>query len=113
MAIAKKSRNVYTRNMKSSKHIRSQTDILAAFRAVYGGRGDGKRELGNWLSLSHQAICNWFMKPQHGGEPQGIPSGYQGRIMLWAAHHGYVLHASVFGLAPDGTPLSRPNSKAA
>ena len=115
MGIAKTTRNVYTRRMKPTKHIRTQGDIVAAFRAVYaqGTRTDGKRAMADWLGLSHQAVCNWFMTPSHGGEPLGIPNGYQGRFMLWAAYHGYVLHPSAFGLRSDGKPMARSANKAA
>ncbi len=95
------------------KHIRTEADFLPAFRAVYGGKGDGKRELATWIGVTHQAVCNWFMRPTDGREPIGIPSGYHAQLLLWAAHHGFVLHPAAFGLGSDGRPLVKAGARAA
>jgi hypothetical protein len=101
--------------MNQSRHIRTEADIVAAFRAVYstGKRyGDGKSDMARWLGVSHQAVCNWFMKPANGGQPMGIPNGYQGRLMLWARRHGFILHPETFGLETDGSPMNLPRTNA-
>jgi len=117
--LAKQSRRVYSLDMKNAKRIRSQAELLEAFRAVYSVKGrngmvtNGKREMARWLGVTHQYVCNWFAKPADGGEPSGVPNGYHYRVHLWCVHHGYILHPQVLGLTPDGKPLPQAESKAA
>ena len=120
MALAKQSQSVYSRYMKNAKHIRTYDDLFAAFRAVcsvgigrHGKPLDAKRAMADWFGISYQYVCNWFAKLPGGEEPKGIPGGYQYRTHLWALHHGYVIHPSLFGYRADGKPLSRAESAAA
>jgi hypothetical protein len=113
MAVAKKTGSLYTGKIKQKKHIRTQAELVTAFRDVYGqprrfGKiGDGKREMATWFRVSHQCVCNWFIVPFDGKEPPGIPTGYHARLMLWAAHHGYIIHPETFGPWLGWTPLGQ------